>query len=222
MAAKGTSTEARAALDLLCETYYAPVLNYIRRSMGNNTIVYGSRNADDICQDFFLRVLRGEEFKHLERGPGRFRSYLLGAVRFFLSRIRGEQAAIKRGANDKHISLEIDFPQKKQGDFTDAQFDHDWASTVISNAIENLYQEAKKRDQVEQFNILRRWLLGAPLNENPNEAVISLGITKNHFKVLLSRTRKKFRENVRKQIAQTVESESDIDTELGYLIEALK
>lgn len=221
MEAQGDSTEARVALGLLCETYYAPVLNYIKRNTDFPATVYGVRGAEDICHDFFLRVLRGEEFKHLERGPGRFRSYLLGAVRFYLAGLREEQAAFKRGGGMVRVALETELPQKEQKESGDAQFDHDWAVTLVSHAIAQLHQEAKKRDQVEQFDILRRWLLGAPPNENRDRAARALGVTKDHFKVLLSRTRKKFRDNIRLQIAQTVERESDIDGELDYLIEAL-
>lgn len=220
MSAKGTSSEAKAALDRLCTDYYRPVLNFIRRNLASET----RGSAEDIAHDFFVRILEGKEFQHLERGPGRFRSYLLGAVRFFLLRLREKESVQKRGGIAAKISLNSDpglLAELSCSFNPDWNFDRDWAESIFERTIRELREEARKDGREKQFELLRENMLG-PISDNLKEETISeLGINREHFKVLLSRLRKKFRESIRKQIAQTVENESEIAEELEYLILAI-
>lgn len=213
LAAKGTSAEARSALDRLCENYYKPVLNFLRRSVPE-------RDAEDLTHDFFLRVLQGEEFKHLERDRGRFRSYLLGAVRFFLADVREKQAAMKRGAGRRFIPLDGEIIDSNPLE-AEARFDRDWAETLVGAVMTELRGEAEAAGQGESFEILRLWLGGDVSEDDRRRALETLDVTPGHFKVLVSRLRKKFRAKIRGRIAETVSDDSEIAAELDHLIRAL-
>ena len=219
MAVKKNSDEARSAVHRLCEDYYRPVLNFVRRTILHNNFQYGSWDAEDLVQDFFLRVLQGEEFRHLERHRGRFRSYLLGAVKFFLADVRDKESAQKRGGQNTTIPLKDEIVEVSD-DF-DAKFDRDWAETVVARCVDQLREEAEKENQPDRFEHLRPWLAGEPGETQREETMAELCISKEHFHVLVSRLRKKFRVAVRARIAETVDSDSEVATELDYLIRAL-
>ena len=210
-----SGTEAKDAFDTLCRTYYEPVLRFIERMVSSNRRAFGHRDARDLTHDFFVRVLQGLEFRHLQRDRGRFRSYLLGAVKYFLADLRcGEQTQM-RGGGQTIVSLD-DKETPGQNDLIDEIFDRDWAETIVNNAIADLRKNAVATGKESQFEILRFWLTGD--NGNREQAIKQLGVSAEYFKVLVSRIRKKFRDNVRNQIAQTVEHESEIAAELNHLI----
>ncbi len=204
----------------LCEAYYEPVRNFIRRTVGDNHFQYGGRNAEDLTHDFFLRVLQGEEFHRLERGKGRFRSYLLGAVKFFLADVREKSAALRRGGNKMIVALPDDVEDPSAE--LELRFDRDWAETIVSRAVTQLRQEATEAGEAERFELVKFWLSGDAVEADRDRALKTLEISKEHFKVLVSRLRKKFREKIRNQIAQTVENETEIPAELDYLIRVLR
>ncbi len=214
LAAKGTSAEARSALDGLCEAYYSPVLNFLRRCVPD-------RDAEDLTHDFFLRVLQGEEFRHLQRDRGRFRSYLLGAVRFFLADVHEKQAARKRGAHERFVSLDAEIVDPASMD-AEVRFDRDWAETLVAGVLAELRREAESNGWAATFEILRLWLGGDVSETDRQRALHALDVTPGHFKVLVSRLRKKFRTKMRSRIAETVSDDAEINAELDYLIRALR
>ena len=212
LAAKWDDTKARAALCELCESYHEPILRYVERVVRtDSTSRYGGRNAEDLTHDFLARLLEGKMFEQLHRREGRFRVYLLGAVRHFLANVRQQESAAKRGGGIVHLSIRDDIPQSDD----DAMFDHDWATATIDRAVATL------GDSTETQTLLP-WLT---LEMTPDDRVrlaTELGKSEDAVKVALHRLRKKFRLCIREQIARTVESESEIDAELDHLIQALK
>jgi RNA polymerase sigma-70 factor (ECF subfamily) len=211
LAAKGDNTKAGAALSELCKSYREPILRYITRAIGADASHrYGGRNAEDLTHDFLVRLLEGKLFEHLQRSEGRFRTYLLGAVRYFLSGARQQESATKRGGGLVHLSVQDDITQTDD----DAVFDRDWARTTINRAVV-LLGDAK------ETQMLSPWLTCEMTPEDRVRLAAELGKSEDTVKVALHRLRKKFRQYVREQIAHTVETEKEIDAELDYLIRAL-
>ncbi|MCL2305105.1 MAG: sigma-70 family RNA polymerase sigma factor [Planctomycetaceae bacterium] len=211
LAAKGDDTKAKAALQELCESYRAPILRYVERVVRTDSPQrYGSRNAEDLTHDFLVRLLEGKMFGHLQRREGRdgcFRAYLLGAVRHFLSNVRQREKPFDRYSvpiPDEILQIEDD----------DAIFDHDWAQTTIDRAIVSL-------GDAPETQTLLPYLTRELTAEDRERLTAKLDKSETAVKVALHRLRKKFREAVRKQIACTVESESEIAAELDHLIRAL-
>ena len=216
LTAKGDDTAAREALSTLCETYYQPVLRYIERSTGmDSTRRYGGRDARDLTHDFFTQLLEGEMFSQLQKRERKlFRSYLLGAVKFFLLQIQAYESTEKRGRDFSQTTLPVESLGITPPD--DAVFDRDWAGMMIKRAmtsLNNLPDPHVKK--------LLPWIT-QELNMGSRAGIAAeLEMSDVAVKVALHRLRKKFRETIRAQIAETVEHPTDIGAELDHLIRAL-
>ena len=214
LAAKGDNSKARAALSELCKLYREPILRYIERTIRTDASYrYGGRSAEDLTHDFLARLLEGRMFEHFQRREGRFRTYLLGAVRHFVSNIRQQESAAKRVGDGRQQTTD----GSRSCGYTEtdeAMFDRDWAKTTINRAIALL-------GNAPETQMLLPWLTLEMTAEDRLRLAAELGKSESAVKVALHRLRKKFRRYVRELIAHTVEFETEIDAELDYLIRAL-
>jgi RNA polymerase sigma-70 factor (ECF subfamily) len=221
--ARGESSEARAALSELCEAYYQPVFRFLRcegRDEGT---------ARELTQEFFARILQRGEVGDADPARGRFRSYLLGAVKHFLADQRKHEGRARRGGGAAAESLDavgdeggpsLDVPDAAAA-VPDAWFDRQWALTVMDRALNALEAEFTAADKAGQFRCLQPWLVGETEALSQADAARQLGLTEGAMKVAIHRLRKRFRELLRAQIAQTVVEGEEVDAEFRYLIEAL-
>ncbi len=222
--ARGESPSARAALAELCESYYAPVLAFIRHEGRDED------TARDLTQEFFARFLARGGLDTVEPGRGRFRSFLLGAVKHFLADQRDLAQAAKRGGglapvsmeagSDANTTVELQIPDPA-GPTPDAVFDRQWALTLVERAIGALSAEFAAAEKFDQFDTLKPWLLGDLEFISQADAGRQLGMTEGAIKVAIHRLRKRFRELVKTEIAQTVGEPSQVQEELRYLLEVL-
>lgn len=229
--ARGDSPEAQAALGELCTAYYAPVLAFMRR---------GGRDDDaarDLTQEFFAKLLARRGLDTLERGRGRFRSFLLGAVKHFLADQYDRANAAKRGGGQTPLSLEAhagDTTHAKSGmnsaflqvadpaaPVPDAFFDRQWALTILDRALAALAAEHHAAGKAAQFETLKPWLTGDTEQLSQADAARRLAVNEGAVKVAIHRLRKRFRELVKAEIAQTVGHNGDLQGELNYLLEVL-
>ena len=229
LAAVGESTEARHALRDLCGDYYAPVEAFVRRYRA------GHDDARDLTHQFFARLLEGNSLKGVERTRGRFRTYLLGAVKHFLSDEADRMLAEKRGSGQSPRSLQASpghHPSEQleqtpleiadpRGFPPDAFFDRQWALSVVEKAMSVLQAESDERGETQRFKVLRRWLIPADDGAIAAEAARSLDMSDGAFKVSVHRLRKRFRQLVKDQIASSVDGPEALLGELDYLIQAL-
>lgn len=219
--ARGQSPDARAALGELCEAYYAPVGTFIRAT------VRDEEAARDLTQEFFARVLAGSAFDRADPERGRFRSFLLGAVKHFLADARARAAASKRGGGALLVPLEagtdtspgLEVPDPRSADVETA-FDRHWAFVLLERALRQLEGEAASEGKAEQFAVLKPWLTGAAAQPQ-SEAAACLGLNEGAVKVAIHRLRSRFRDLVKREIAQTVRDSAEVTDELRYLIEVV-
>ncbi len=222
--ARGDSPAAQAALSELCEYYYAPVLTFIRHTDRDEDA------ARDLTQEFFARILARPGFDTVEPGRGRFRSFLLGAVKHFLANQYDRAQAAKRGGGQVLVSIEagvstnttteLQIPDPA-GQVPDTVFDREWALTLVERAINSLANEFATAGKGEQFDTLKLWLLGEVELISQADAARRLGMTEGAAKVAIHRLRKRFRELVRAEIGQTVGDAAQVQEELRYLVEVL-
>lgn len=222
--ARGTTPEARAALGELCEAYWDPVFRFLRREGRDED------TARELTQEFFSRLLARAGVESVRPELGRFRSYLLGALKHFLADARDRESRLKRGGG---VTLEsLDAPGTVDGGepwaipdpvagVNDAVFDRAWAVAVMDRAVRALSGEFADAGRERQFAVLHSWLGGGSGAGSQAEAAQALGMSEGAVKVAIHRLRRRFRDLIRREIAQTVSSEDEVDAELRYLIEVL-
>jgi len=217
--ARGDAAENRAALEALCRAYRPPVLAYIR---GRG---FGGDAAEDLTQTFFARFL--ERASHADADParGRFRAFLLTAVKRFLINAGEEAHAVKRGGRMHFESL--DQEQEGQRDIASADetpeqaFERAWAFVVLDNAMRRLRAEAEQAGKRELFERLRDFLTEAPDEADYARAAEALNLRRNTLAVAVHRLRHRLREMVREELAETATGRDELDSELRELRAAL-
>lgn len=214
--ARGDSPEARAALAELCEAYWQPVFRVLRRSGRDDDA------ARELAQSFFAHVLAGGRLDAAEPARGRFRSYLLGALRHFESDLHERARRLKRGGGvppEAADPSDLPMPAETSG-WDDTRFDREWALNILDRAHRSLVDDYTASGRARQLETLRPALVGGDL---PPHAMLAadLGITEGALKVAIHRLRRRFRDAVRAEIAQTLPDGADPGEELRYLVEVL-
>lgn len=220
--ARGQSPEAQKALGELCEAYWQAVFRFLLREGRNDD------TARDLTQEFFARLLGRQGLDTIEPGRGKFRSFLLGALKHFLADMRDRERAAKRGGGAVPLPLdrgadtstELPLPDPNAG-VDDRVFDREWALAVVRRSVDALAAEAERTGRKSQFDGLKPWLMGEVGGTSQAELARQLGMSEGAVKVAIHRLRQRFRELVRAEIAQTVPSPSDVRQEMAYLVEVL-
>jgi RNA polymerase sigma-70 factor (ECF subfamily) len=215
-AKQGDSSQAAAALEKLCRTYWRPLYAYIRRDGHDAT------EAQDLTQEFFARLLARDYLQHLRRQEGKFRSFLLAYLKNFLSEQRRKVGAQKRGGGCVFISL--DEPAGEDGyllepvdELTpDQVFERRWAQAVLQTALDRLRQEFAARDQSALFELLQDYQPRESGGRSYAQLGEELGMTEAAVKSAFQRMRQRHRELLREEIAQTVTRPEEIEEELRH------
>lgn len=203
--ATGKSDEAAAALSDLCAAYYAPVVAFLRREDRDEDA------ARELAHSFFERVLASGVGRP-EPGRGRFRSYLLGALKHFLTNHRAASHTAKRGGGAEHVALIPELATVHDPP-PEEIFDREWAFTLIARALTALEVE-----KPTHFAALKPWLDGG--GDRPQaDLAEQLGLSVTAVKVAIHRLRTRFRELIRSEIAATVNDPTEAADELRHLIE---
>src|SRR5436190_15059001 len=217
--ARGDTPEAREALRELCNNCYAPVVAFLRREGRDEEC------ARELAHEFFAEVLAGTAFGGAESGRGRFRSYLLGAVKHFLMNHRRDAAREKRGGGVEHTSIDEGTDTSPGVQIVDcsalppdAAFDREWALTMIGRALACLEQES---GDTARFAALKPWLTPTGMPASQAETAAQVDMSEEALKVAIHRLRKRFRSLVRLEVAQTLHDPADLDDEMRHLVAAL-
>lgn len=220
--ARGHSPEAKAALSDLCAAYYAPVFAFIRRNAPDED------SARDLTQEFFARILARPGLDALDPQRGRFRSFLLGAVKHFLADARDHAQRLKRGGGQPLESIEpgtdtspgLQLPDPNAPS-PEREFDRKWALTLLDRALATLAQEQQAAGKASHFEVLKPWLTGDTEDLSQADAALRLGLNEGAVKVAIHRLRRRFREVLKDEIGQTVSDRAHVEEEMHYLLEAL-
>jgi len=220
--ARGDSPEARAALSDLCGAYYAPVLAFVRRSG------LDEESSRDLTQEFFTRLLARQGIDTVDPQRGRFRSFLLGALKHFLADMRERAQRLKRGGGQLHEPLDagtdtspgIQLPDPNTPN-PEHEFDRKWALTLLDRALILLAEEHKTAGKSAYFETLKPWLTGDSEDISQAEAARQLDLTEGAVKVAIHRLRRQFRQHIKDEIGQTVGDRAQVDEELHHLLQAL-
>src|SRR6266478_8816352 len=200
------STQAEAALEKLCRTYWYPLYAYVRRQG------HTSHDAQDLTQQFFARLLARNYLGAVAREKGKFRSFLLAAINHFMADERDRARAAKRGGGKVVISLdEQDAETRFQADLAspltpDKVFEKRWAMTLLEQAFAKLREESLAAGNAERFDRLKTFLQDGTDAGDYTAMGSELGMAANTVAKAVHRLRQRYKELVRAEVANTVAS----------------
>ena len=212
----GDSLLADQALEKLCRTYWPPLYAYIRRHG------HDPAEAQDLTQDFFVRLLARDYLQKLHHQEGKFRSFLLAYVKNFLLEQRRRGLAQKRGGGCEFISLnqsmgEEGYLLEPADVLTPVEvFDRRWAQKIMRTALDRLRQEYETRGEAALFDVLQNYQPRAPGGRSYAHLGADLGMSEAAVKWAVHQMRQRHGELLREEIAQTVTRPDEIDEELRH------
>ena len=219
LAAGGDSAERSHALEQLCRTYWYPLYAFVRRSG------HSAHDAQDLTQAFFAELFRKNYFRAADRERGRFRSFLLTALRHFLSHEWEKGQAAKRGGGVTPLSWD---EQSAEDSYRlepiaatatpERMYDRTWALRVFQQALERLRQESVRQGKESQFEQIKSYLTQEPGDGDYAALAKTLGLSPNAVAVAVHRSRQRYAALVRESVAETVAQPGQVDEELAYLI----
>jgi RNA polymerase sigma factor (sigma-70 family) len=214
--------DSRSALVSLCENYWYPLYAYLRRRG------HAPDEAQDLTQEFFMRVLGGRYLDKADPEKGRFRSFILTSLKFFAADEQDRQRAQKRGGG---AVVSFEFSSGESGEeryqrepghdeTPDRIFERRWALSMLERVMERLRDEFVQHDRPENFERMKVFLLGQ--SEAPYAALAGeMNTSEGALKVAIHRLRKRYRELFRQEIADTVADPAEVESELRYLAAVL-
>jgi RNA polymerase sigma factor (sigma-70 family) len=220
--AQGESPAAQEALEKLCRTYWRPIFAFLRRE-GRP-----SAEAEDITQGFFAQLLERRSLDAVRKEKGRLRSYLLGALKYFLADEQRRSMAIKRGSGLRPIPLEeLRADERIEMEPSDPMtaemiYERRWALTVLERVLSRLKEEYLAAHNAALFDSLKQLLPDEPGSPSQAEMATQLSMTENAVRQAFYRFRQRYQSILREEIAHTVATPADIEDELRHLIAVIE
>jgi RNA polymerase sigma factor (sigma-70 family) len=220
-AGRNDTTRARAALERLCQTYWYPLYAYVRRRG------HSPHDAQDLTQAFFARLLERHWVGDADRDRGRFRTFLLTALSRFLVNEWDKLRAQKRGGHAVLVPLQFDTAETRYGhepadNSTPEQcYERRWALTLLEAVLQRLRAECETDGRKQLFAALAGTLVGSRESQPYALLAARLDMSEGAVKVAVHRLRKRYRQLLREEIAQTTASPEEVDGELRHLFAVL-
>jgi len=211
----------KEALERLCSVYWYPIYSYVRR------VGHPPEDAEDLTQGFFYELLEKNYFRSAHRGRGKFRSFLLVSLKYYLENDKDQRRAQKRGGGVPLISLDDDtaeerFQKEPATDLSPEKlFDQHWARTVLELVRVQLAEEYRARGKEALFEPLKVFICEETEMRDYERVGTQLQMRPNAVAVAVHRLRHRYRELVREEIARTVASPADLESEMRHFYEAL-
>jgi len=211
---------AGEALESLCAAYWFPIYAYVRR------YGFSKEDAEDLTQAFFAKLLERKDFAGLKQENGRFRAFLLAALKNFLANERDRKGRVKRGGNITHLSLDWQsadalFQIADAGQVPpDAAYDREWAITLLERVVVRLGEEFSAEGKLDRFECMKPYLTMGKGEIPYASAAAKLSMDENATRVAVHRLRKRYRELLRNEIANTLSDPAMVEEELAVLLGA--
>lgn len=194
-----------------------PVYRYVLRRG------YAHAQAEEITQEFFVALLTKDRLAHLEREGGRFRSFLLTAMKNFLANLWEKQSAMKRGGDATILSLDASDSREAnqcagEQAASEALYDREWAMLVLERVSAALEDEYARTHKKTLFITLREKIQGDRTGESYADLASKLQMSEGAIKVAMHRMRARFGEILRNEISRTVHSQAEVQEEIRYLL----
>ncbi len=209
--------ESSRALEKLCRAYWPPLYAYVRRR------VRDVHESQDLTQAFFERLLEKHYLADADAERGRFRAFLITTFKNFLSKEWDKAKAQKRGGGRERFSVDFASQDSSWSEPTgtltaERLYERQWAITLLNRVMNRLQREMERNGKGQQFHSLQEFIGGSG-DSSYAVAASDLGLSESAARMAASRMRGRYRELLRDEIAQTVSSQEDIDSEVQHLFE---
>ena len=227
---RGTDDEAadegpeagwRQSLETLCRDYWYPLYSYLRRRG------YSTNDAQDLTQDFFAELIHKDFLKVVVPEQGRFRWFLMDAIKKFAAKWNASQGTQKRGGDRKQLSLDFDsgeqrFLNEPSSEWTaEKQFERSCALQLLDRALTKLAAYYKDRGKQRFFDELKIFLMAGGNVPSYAEIAERMSLTPTAVKVAVHRLREKYRQAIQNAVADTLDDPQEIDKEINELLSVL-
>lgn len=214
--------DAMMALEALCRRYWFPLYVFVRREG------YDDHDAQDLTQAFFARFLEKDYLRDVDRTRGKFRCFLLASMRHFLANARDHDMAVKRGGGQVPLTLDFSeaedrYSQEPAIHWTaEKLFHRRWTLATLQVVLVRLEAEWDSPGRRDFFATAKDWLAGSDPTRSYAEVAADFNMTEGAVKNAIHRLRRRYRELLREEIAQTVADPSEVDEEIRQLFAALQ
>jgi DNA-directed RNA polymerase specialized sigma24 family protein len=208
------------ALESLCAAYWFPLYAYVRRHG------FSKEDAEDLTQSFLAKLLERQDFAGLKQENGRFRGFLLAALKHFLANERDRAGRLKRGGNITHLSLDWQSAdtQLRIADGgqvpPDEAYDREWAVALLGRVVARLGGEFAAEGKARRFESMKPYLTMGKGEIPYASAAEALSMDESAVRVAVHRLRKRYRELLREEIAHTLSDRAMVEEELAVLLGA--
>lgn len=215
------SSRRMEALEDLCLTYWYPLYAFVRRRG------HDEHEAKDLTQGFFAHLLAKNEVAHADAERGRFRTFLLASFQHFVANEWDKSQCLKRGGGITRFSLDDENAEARfqlepsVPAANETLFDRGWAETVIDTVLRRLRSEVLATGDEIRYEIAQPFLWGGDGAGSYADAAARLNMSETGIRSVVHRFRKRFRELIRAEVAQTVARPEDVEAEIRHLFAAL-
>jgi RNA polymerase sigma-70 factor (ECF subfamily) len=221
LAAGSNSESTQAALEKLCHSYWYPIYGFARWRG------HGEHQAKDLTQEFFARLLSGDSLQSVSPERGKFRTFLLAAMKNFLANDWRDSQRLKRGGGKEFLSWdELDAEQRFSHEPADeasaeAWFDRRWAQSLVTSALSRLGSEMERDGVKQRFDVLKVFLQGDGAGLSYADAAQRVGLSEPAARTAIFRLRRRYGEIIREEVAATVGDSGEVEAEIQHLIQIL-
>lgn len=222
LAGRQTAEGRREALEHLCRAYWFPLYGFLRRRG------HAPADAEDLTQGFFAFLIGGDFLDRPDPAKGRFRGYLIGAMRHFLGTHYERAGARKRGGGVRFVEwatvdAEAEYAAVDQVQRDPAEvYETSWALALLGRALTRLAEEQAAAGKGRSFAVLKPFLSTAPTRGDYDEAARVLGATRATVAVWVHRLNARYAELVKLEVAATVQDPAEVAAEMRHLLQALQ
>jgi DNA-directed RNA polymerase specialized sigma24 family protein len=211
------SPQSNQALETLCRTYWYPLYAFVRRQG------HSPPDAEDLLQGFFARFLEKHFLEDVDQTKGRFRSFLLAALKHYLANEWDKTKAVRRGGRVEFLSLEGEVAESRyweepaSGLTAEKLYEQRWAYELLERVMERLQREFELSGKTPLFEALKGFLVGDSQGASYADMAAQHGLSEGALKKRAQRMRQRYERLLREEIAHTVAQPEDIEDEIRYL-----